>query len=670
MEKMRMESPDLTAQNIEKIGALFPNCITETVGADGKLRKAINFELLRQMLSGDVVEGDEAYEFTWVGKKTAIVEANKPIRKTLRPYPEESKNWDTTENLYIEGDNLEVLKLLQESYLGQVKMIYIDPPYNTGSDFIYADDFVRTQQEENEQMGMFTENGDRLFKNTDTNGRFHSDWCSMIYSRLMLSRNLLTSNGVIFISIDDNEQETLEMICDEVFGRSNFVGCLILQTATDNNPRQISTEHEYILCYAKDKTFLSPWSSPSEKAQLIQDKYLELKGKFGENCEAIQAELRTWIKKNADKLEGVTHYDNVDSKGVFHDGDIANTVFGGYKYDVIHPVTGKVCKIPDKGFRFSEQTMREMIANNDIMFGTDETTLINPKKRLENAKDVLRSVIYEDGRASTKQFEALMSRDIFQNPKSPMVLERLINFLVEPGDIVVDFFSGSATTAEAVFRLNAKQNLGIKFIMVQLPEDLDDSMKRADSRAKKTMQNAISFLDGIQKAHTICEIGKERIRRAGDKIKSESPMTTQDIDIGFRVFKLDESNMKDVYYAADEYDQRNLLDMMSNIKDDRTDLDLLFGCLLEWGLPLSMPYTSEQIEGCTVHTYNDGDLIACFDENIPESVVKEIAKRKPLRAVFRDSSFASSPAKINVFEIFKLYMPEDAGDITKRVKVI
>ena len=670
MEKMRMESPDLTAQNIEKIGALFPNCITETVGADGKLRKAINFELLRQMLSGDVVEGDEAYEFTWVGKKTAIVEANKPIRKTLRPYPEESKNWDTTENLYIEGDNLEVLKLLQESYLGQVKMIYIDPPYNTGSDFIYADDFVRTQQEENEQMGMFTENGDRLFKNTDTNGRFHSDWCSMIYSRLMLSRNLLTSNGVIFISIDDNEQETLEMICDEVFGRSNFVGCLILQTATDNNPRQISTEHEYILCYAKDKTFLSPWSSPSEKAQLIQDKYLELKGKFGENCEAIQAELRTWIKKNADKLEGVTHYDNVDSKGVFHDGDIANTVFGGYKYDVIHPVTGKVCKIPDKGFRFSEQTMREMIANNDIMFGTDETTLIKPKKRLENAKDVLRSVIYEDGRASTKQFEALMSRDIFQNPKSPMVLERLINFLVEPGDIVVDFFSGSATTAEAVFRLNAKQNLGIKFIMVQLPEDLDDSMKRADSRAKKTMQNAISFLDGIQKAHTICEIGKERIRRAGDKIKSESPMTTQDLDIGFRVFKLDESNMKDVYYAADEYDQRNLLDMMSNIKDDRTDLDLLFGCLLEWGLPLSMPYTSEQIEGCTVHTYNDGDLIACFDENIPESVVKEIAKRKPLRAVFRDSSFASSPAKITVFEIFKLYMPEDAGDITKRVKVI
>ena len=676
MDKLRMESPDMTAQNIDRIAALFPNCITEMLDEEHSTpekkvyKRAINFELLKQMLSPDVVDGDEAYEFTWVGKKAAIVEANKPIRKTLRPCVAESKDWDTTENLYIEGDNLEVLKLLQESYLGKVKMIYIDPPYNTGNDFIYADDFMRSQEEENEQMGMYDEDENRLFKNTDTNGRFHSDWCSMIYSRLMLARNLLSSNGVIFISIDDNEQETLEMICDEVFGRSNFVGCLILQTATDNNPRQINTEHEYILCYAKNRSLLTPWSSPSEKAQLIQEKYLELKEKYGENHDAIQLDLRAWIKKNADKLDGVTHYDNVDSKGVFHDGDIANTVFGGYKYDVVHPVTGKLCKVPDKGFRFSEQTMREMIANDDVMFGTDETTLIKPKKRLENAKDVLRSVIYEDGRASTKQFETLMARDIFQNPKSPMILERLINFLVEPEDIVLDFFSGSATTAEAVLRLDAKQKLGIKYIMVQIPENIDESMKHADSRAKKTLTNAISFLDGIKKPHTICEIGKERIRRAGDKIKSESPMTTQDLDIGFRVLKLDDTNMKEVYYVPDDYDQGMLAGLESNIKDDRTDLDLLFGCLIDWGLPLSLPYKSEQIDGCTVHTYNDGDLIACFDANIPESVVKEIAKRKPLRAVFRDSGFASSPEKINVFEIFKLYMPEDAGDISKRVKVI
>lgn len=671
MDKMKFESPDMTAQNIERIAQLFPNCVTEAADSHrGGVKRAVNFELLKQMLSSDIVDGEEHYEFTWVGKKASIVEVNKPIRKTLRPCPKESKNWDTTENLYIEGDNLEVLKLLQESYLGKVKMIYIDPPYNTGDDFIYADDFMRSQKEENEQMGMFDEDENRLFKNTDTNGRFHSDWCSMIYSRLMLARNLLSSNGVIFISIDDNEQKTLEMICDEVFGRSNFVGCLILQTATDNNPRQVNTEHEYILCYAKNRNLLTPWSSPSEKAQIIQEKYLELKEKYGENHDAIQLELRAWIKKNADKLDGVTHYDNVDRKGVFHDGDIANTVFGGYKYDVVHPITGKLCKVPDKGFRFSEQTMREMIANDDIMFGTDETTLIKPKKRLENAKDVLRSVIYEDGRASTKQFETLMARDIFQNPKSPMILERLINFLVEPEDIVLDFFSGSATTAEAVLRLDAKQKLGIKYIMVQIPENIDESMKHADSRAKKTMSNAISFLDRIKRPHTICEIGKERIRRAGEKIKAENPLATKDLDVGFRVFKLDDSNMKDVYYAPEDYKQDMLAGLESNIKDDRTDIDLLFGCLLDWGLPLSMPYGSEEIDGCTVHTYNDGDLVACFDENIPESVVKEIAKRKPLRAVFRDSGFASSPEKINVFEIFKLYMPEDANDISKRVRVI
>lgn len=660
MEHMRMESLDGTQLNIEKIASLFPNCITEAKGEDGKLKKVVNFDILRQMLAGEVSEGDEAYEFTWVGKKAAIVEANKPIRMTLRPCTDESVNWDTTENLYIEGDNLDVLKLLQESYLGKVKVIYIDPPYNTGSDFVYRDDFAMGSQEYDETTGSIDLEGNRLFKNTDTNGRFHSDWCSMIYPRLTLARNLLADNGVIFISIDDNEETTLKMICDEVFGSSNFVGCIILQTATDNNPRQINTEHEYILCFAKNKAALEPWSAPSEKAQKIQDKYLELKSRYGSNVQEIQRELRAWIKRNEDELQGVTHYDNVDQKGVFHDGDIANTVFGGYKYEVIHPLTGKPCKIPEKGFRFSEATMREMLANDDIMFGADETTLIKPKKRLENAKDVLRSVIYEDGRASTKQFEALMARDIFQNPKSPMILERLIGFLAQPEDIIMDFFSGSATTAEAVMRLNAKRNLGLKYIMVQLPENLDDSIASADSRAQKTLKNAISFLDTIRKPHTICEIGKERIRRAGARLKSE----TSSVDVGFRVLKRDETNMKDVYYSAAEITQSNLFDLVSNIKEDRTPLDLLFGCVLEWGLPLSLPYTSEQIEGCTVHTYNDGDLIACFDENIPDSVIKEIARRKPLRAVFRDSSFADSPSKINVGEIFKLLAPET------RIKVI
>ena len=369
MGKMRMESVDMTAQNIEKIGSVFPNCVTEITGSDGLVKKGINFEILRQMLSEEIVEGSESYEFTWVGKKASILEANKPIRMTLRPVLQDSKNWDTTENLYIQGDNLKVLKLLQESYLNSVKVIYIDPPYNTGTDFVYKDDFRQTEKEYDEASGIFDKKGNKLFKNTDSNGRFHSDWCSMSYSRLLLARNLLTENGVIFISIDDREENTLRLICDEIFGISNFVGCIILQTATDNNPRQINTEHEYVLCYAKNKNILKPWSAPSEKGQMIQDRYLELKKKYGSDVNSIQKDLRTWIKKNADILSGVTHYDNVDSKGVFHDGDVANTVFGGYKYTVIHPVTGKPCKIPEKGFRFSEATMREMLANDEIMFG-------------------------------------------------------------------------------------------------------------------------------------------------------------------------------------------------------------------------------------------------------------------------------------------------------------
>lgn len=685
MEKMKMETANIAVQNVEKIEALFPNCVTEALdeekSTDEKkvFKKVVNFDMLRQMLSEQALDGDEAYEFTWVGKKAAIVEANKPIRKTLRPVLNDeaiptgadsagnsykssgSSNWDKSENLYIEGDNLEVMKILQESYLGKVKMIYIDPPYNTGSDFVYQDDFAKSSEEYAEESGQLDENGNHLFKNTDSNGRFHSDWCSMMYSRLSIARNILSEDGVIFISIDDNEESPLKMICDEIFGASNFVGCLILQTATDNNPRQINTEHEYVLCYAKQRSLLTAWASPSEKAEQILEKYKELRAKYNTDNKKIQDELRTWIKKNSEKLQGVTHYDNVDSKGVFHDGDIANTVFGGYEYEVIHPITGKPCKIPEKGFRFAEATMREMLANDEIMFGPDETTLIKPKKRIENAKDVLRSVIYEDGRASTKQFESLMARDIFQNPKSPMILERLIGFLVKPGDIVMDFFSGSATTAEAVMRLNSKRNLNVRYIMVQLPENLDESLKLADNRAKKTIKNAIKFLDSIHKEHNICEIGKERIRRAGAKIKTE---TDADIDYGFRVFKLDESNMNDVYYGVDQYNQSLLSLMESNIKEDRTDMDLLFGCLLDWGLPLSLPYSSETIDGCSVHNYNDGDLIACFDENVPESVIKFIAQKQPIRAVFRDSSFEDSPSKINVGEIFKMLAPDT------RVKVI
>ena len=636
MDKLRMESPDITAQNIDHIAALFPNCITEMLDEEHSTpekkvyKRAINFELLKQMLSPDVVDGDEAYEFTWVGKKAAIVEANKPIRKTLRPCVAESKDWDTTENLYIEGDNLEVLKLLQESYLGKVKMIYIDPPYNTGNDFIYADDFMRSQEEENEQMGMYDEDENRLFKNTDTNGRFHSDWCSMIYSRLMLARNLLTDDGVIFISIDDNEQENLKKICDEVFGGHNFIAQIVWQKRTSPDARRIiSAGHEYVFAYVKDETL---GHSVLNALPFDKDDYARY--------------------KNPDN----------DPNGPWISTDC--TAQGGHGtkeqfYDLVTPA-GRVVKLQEGlCWRYTKRRMDEEIAAGHIWFGADGKGVPRKKTYLADRSGKTMWTWWPNSEVghtqeATKEVSAILGQSgLMDFPKPLRLMKRMVSIATENDSIILDFFSGSATTAHAVIQLNAEDGGHRKFIMVQLPEKCDETSEAYKAGYKN-----------------ICEIGKERIRRAGDKIKSESPMTTQDLDIGFRVLKLDDTNMKDVYYAPDDYDQGMLAGLESNIKDDRTDLDLLFGCLIDWGLPLSLPYKSEQIDGCTVHTYNDGDLIACFDTNILESVVKEIAQRKPLRAVFRDSGFASSPEKINVFEIFKLYMPEDAGDISKRVRVI
>ena len=704
MDKLRMESPDLTAQNIDRIAALFPNCITEMLDEERSTpekkvyKRAVNFELLKQMLSPDVVDGDEAYEFTWVGKKAAIVEANKPIRKTLRPCVAESKDWDTTENLYIEGDNLEVLKLLQESYLGKVKMIYIDPPYNTGNDFIYADDFMRSQEEENEQMGMYDEDENRLFKNTDTNGRFHSDWCSMIYSRLMLARNLLTDDGLIFVSIDNNEIENLRKICDEVFGESNCVSQLVWKNkyGAGGGTNSVAYVHEYILIYSK-----------KEATSIVCD---------------LSDELISAYNKQDEKYA---------VRGGYLTQPLASTSKGA-RANLMYPIFHEGNEIhPPKGGRWiwSKEKFEQAYKNNEIVINrTKEGWSVRFKQYLKDENGVMRkgtqlsmitNVFNQEG---TKEFANLMGdKRFFDFPKPVELICQLlkleINGLSGESAIILDFFSGSASTAHAVMQLNAEDGGHRKFIMVQLPEKCDEASEAYKAGYKN-----------------ICEIGKERIRRAGEKIKSEIDVVHKDdyaalvqsqqsndqkvmtgfdslkssgvltekgytytdkdtkdisritysaenpndfyrfhpnaLDVGFRVLKLDDSNMKDVYYAPDDYDQGMLAGLESNIKDDRTDLDLLFGCLIDWGLPLSLPYKSEQLGGCTVHTYNDGDLIACFDANVPESVVKEIAQRKPLRAVFRDSGFASSPEKINVFEIFKLYMPEDAGDISKRVRVI
>ena len=624
MEKMKMESLDMTAQNIEKIGEMFPNCITETY-VRGGYRKAVNFELLKQMLSEDVIEGDEAYEFTWVGKKASIVEANKPIRKTLRPCKEESVNWDTTENLYIEGDNLEVLKLLQESYLGKVKMIYIDPPYNTGNDFIYNDDFKMSKEEYADEQGEYDDEGNRMFKNTETNGRFHSDWCSMIYPRLMLARNLLSDDGVIFISIDDNEQENLKKICDEVFGESNYLGEIIrkTKTMTGDNGSGFNLQHEILLTYAKEKK-------------------------------------QVYLKGEPKSYDNYSNPDN-DPNGEWCIGD-PSAKSGGVTtfFEIENPYTGRK-DLPPMGryWAFSKDTFKRYVSDGKVKFKTDyregERGFVFKRYRKDaiSTFEPVHSLFGTNNdymnQVATTETKKLFEKDIFSYPKPVSFIQKIVKYVAVEDSFVLDFFSGSSTTAHAVMQLNAEDGGNRKFIMVQLPE--------------KTDEKSEAYKAGYE---NICEIGKERIRRAGQKILEDNKNKEgiENLDIGFRVLKLDDTNMSDVYYSPAEYSQNLLSTMESNVKSDRTDLDLLFGCLLEWGLPLSLPYRSEQIEGCTVHNYNNGDLIACFDKNIPDSVMKEIAKKQPLRAVFRDSSFSNSPSKINVGELFKLLAPDT------RVKVI
>jgi adenine-specific DNA-methyltransferase len=635
-EKLDLKSPDLVNKNFEQLAELFPNCVTES--ADGK---AIDFDLLKQELNHAVVEGNkERYRLEWAGKREAIVTANLPTTKTLRPVREDSVDFDTTENLYIEGDNLEVLKLLQESYLGKIKMIYIDPPYNTGKDFVYKDNFSKDAQQELFESGQKDEYNQRLVANPETAGRYHSDWLSMMYPRLKLARNLLSQQGVVFISIDDNEIDNLKRLCNDIYGEINFVGTIIIQTATDNNPTQINTEHEYIVCYARNKVQLPNWFGKSKAAELIEEQFKSLKKKLKDDLDTIQTELRKWVKKNKEILPKVTHYDNVDSKGVFHDGDIANTRFGGYHYDVIHPATKKPCKVPDKGFRYPEKTMLKMIEEGDIMFGTDETTLIKPKKRLEDVKDMLRTIIYEDGRTSTKIVDSLIGRSVFDNPKSHFILSRLIDFTTDKynNDIILDFFSGSGSTAHAALLKNSEDSGNRKYIQVQLPETTNEK----DEAYKAGYKN-------------ICEIGKERIRRAAKKIKEE---TDADIDYGFRVYRLDESNMQDVYYKPQDYDQSNLDLFSDNVKPDRTADDLLAQIMLDWGLPLSLKIEQATISGKQVFKVAENSLYACFDNGIDEEFAKAIAADAPLRIVFKDSAFKDDTAKTNVKQLLKQLSPE------------
>lgn len=637
MDKMKQETADLTQENIARIGELFPNVITEMKDEKGKLKKGINFNLLKQLLSGDVVDGEECYDFTWVGKKASIVEANTPIRKTLRPCIEESKNWETTENLYIEGDNLDVLKLLQESYLNSVKMIYIDPPYNTGNDFIYKDKFIMDEEEYEKKIDLHDEEGNLLFKNTETRGRFHSDWCSMMYPRLKLARSLLAEDGVIFISIDDNEVQNLRKICDEIFGEPNFITQLIWlnkEGGGSSDSKLFRIKHEYVLCYAKNK----------EKVEI--------------NGNEISNRDRYKMKDN--------HY---KERGPFYLQKLAMGTIQ-YSESLDYPIKtpdGSLIKPADNNggrkacWRWSEDKLKWGLESDFVVIRKDRKNIwtVYTKQYLKcdnNGITINRTQrptgIVSDfsSTQASKYMEKLGLGSLFSYSK-PMELIRYLSFLTtENSSLVMDFFSGSATTAHAVMQLNAEDGGNRKFIMVQLPEPCDEKSE--------------AFKAGYK---NICEIGKERIRRAGDKINKEIEESNKQlklgeepkkpVDIGFRVLKVDSTNMKDVFYAPSEYTQKTLTDQISNIKEYRTDLDLLYGVLLEWGLPLSLKHEIEEIDGIKIHIVDNDSLIACFAENISEAVVREIAKRRPLRAVFRDSSFASSSDKINVEEIFKLLAP-------------
>ena len=652
MDKLKMQTPDLTQTNIEKLAALFPSCVTEARGEDGKLKKAVNFELLRQMLSDVVLEGDEAYEFTWVGKKAAIVEANRPIRKTLRPCPAESVNWDTTENLYIEGDNLEVLKLLQESYLGKVKMIYIDPPYNTGRNYIYRNDFSLDKEDYEEQAGLIDDEGAKLASNPVGSARFHSAWISMMYSRLIVARNLLSEDGILVCAIDENELFSIGSLLKEIFGEGTYdhVCVTVVHNPRGQQGKNFSYTNEYAI-------FVFP-----KALKVIADRKID-----GEDVD--WSPLRNWGSES----------ERTDAKNCFYPVIVKDDKiigFGDVSPDDYHPE--QTVKIDDKYYvypidrqgverkwRYARQTVEsiwDMLRPKKIATGYD----IELGKTFAVQKSVWDDKKYDANEYGTKLVSELVPGGGFSFPKSLYtVLDSVYaGTASDKNAIIVDFFSGSGTTAHAVMKLNAEDGGHRKFIMVQLPENLNEAISRPglDARMKANILATMKYLSERGYDPTICSIAKERIRRAAKKIAADNP--GKPFDGGFRVFKLDDTNMTDVYYYAGEYDQGMLDQLVSNIKPDRTDLDLLFGCLLEWGLLLSMPYTSEQIEGCTVHTYNDGDLIACFDENIPDTVIKEIAKRQPLRAVFRDSSFADSPAKINVGEIFKMLAPDT------RVKVL
>lgn len=663
MDKLKMHSPNLTQDNIARIRDLFPGCVTEAKGEDGNVKLAVDFDQLRQELADSIVEGpQERYHLNWPGKREALLTANAPIAKTLRPVRttknskgeqiEESVNFDTTKNIFIEGDNLDALKLLQETYLGKIKMVYIDPPYNTGNDFVYADDFADEVSEFFLRSNQVDSKGNRLTANPETSGRFHSDWLSMMYSRLKLSRNLLRDDGLIVIHIDENEYPNLEKLLAEIYGEKNNLGTIVWDK---RNPKGdaagVAQQHELICIYCKDREFFKAtceFQRPKENAGKMLAKAKQILGKEGGATEKARKEYKDWVNQQ-DLTGGEKAYNQIDDNGdVFRPVSMAwpnkKKAPEDYFIPLIHPVTGKECPVPERGWRNPPATMQELLKSGLIIFGSDEKTQPTRKYRLkDNLFENIPSLLYYGG-----SDDALLA-DLnipFDTPKPVQVAKRLIQSICKNDDILIDFFAGSCTAAHALMLLNAEDGANRRFIMVQLPEECDEK-----SEARKLGYSVVS------------EIGKNRIRRAAQKIREEFsetlPTRNTDLDLGFRLLKVDTSNMADVYYAPDALDKANLDLFVDNIKPDRTAEDLLFQVMMDWGVDLAMPIAKKSIQGKEVFFVDDNALAACFDAHggIDEAFVKELAKNQPLRVVFRDAGFKDSAIKINVEQIFKLLSP-------------
>ena len=636
-ERLSLQSADGAQLNLDALYQIAPSCFTEaTDPKTGKIKRVVNFDVLRQLLGDDTVEdATEAYEFNWVGKQEARAEVLRPINKTLRPVKEDSVDWDNTQNLYIEGDNLEVLKLLQKSYLGKVKMIYIDPPYNTGNDFVYHDDFARSQAEEDLFAGNVDELGNRYIKNTDSNGRYHSDWCSMIYSRLMVARSLLSEDGVIFISIDDNEQKNLKNICDEVFGQVNFVALIPWRkrTAKSDVPFGVSQDYEWILIYAKTESFKASVEGKERKYYTTPD-----------------FPNRPW------RVHDLTKQTTASER--------PNSFF-----TIVNPKTGEEYPAnPNRTWAITEETFEQYYNEDRMVFPGDYDFLNISKPVLRYWKDddmlkagdsfgrvaVSTKLPDEIGMSQdgTKEVTEIFDGKIFSFPKPSSLIKFFTKIIYDSEALILDFFSGSATTAHAVMQLNADDGGNRKFIMVQLPEESAE-----DSEAYKA---------GYK---NICEIGKERIRRAGKNLQEEHP-EAKNLDTGFRVFRVDESNFEDVERTPKEYNQDQLELFLNIVKSDRNDLDLLFGCMLDWGVKLSLPMTTEEVDGKMIYTVNDGDLVACFAEKVTDNVVKAMAEKQPLRVIFRDSCFEQDADKINIYETFKQLLDWSDENVKNNIRVI